>query len=135
MVFNSPCLTDKKELIHHEGTALLKWLSIHHGECPYWEPKDWLVLSKRLQFNKAMKTAHYMILEGVLMKNKDAASSRHIQLICAEFSSIQVKTQADWMYVVPTGRVVVPTGRYVVPASKVITGRVLSPGRVKIVIP
>ncbi|GKC66786.1 hypothetical protein Tco_1099384 [Tanacetum coccineum] len=22
MVFNSPCLTDKKELIHHEGTAL-----------------------------------------------------------------------------------------------------------------
>ncbi|GJX73194.1 hypothetical protein Tco_0311789 [Tanacetum coccineum] len=96
--------------------------------------------------------------EGVLMKNKDAASSRDIQLICAEFSSIQVKTQADWMllqssyfnpqvstsrYVVPTGRVVVPTGRYVVPAGKVIiivspgrlslvpTGRVLSPGRVK----
>ncbi|GKA35196.1 hypothetical protein Tco_0721687, partial [Tanacetum coccineum] len=95
---------------------------------------------------------------GVLMKNKDAASSRDIQLICAEFSSIQVKTQADWMllqssyfnpqvstsrYVVPTGRVVVPTGRYVVPAGKVIiivspgrlslvpTGRVLSPGRVK----
>ncbi|GJV07105.1 hypothetical protein Tco_1344761 [Tanacetum coccineum] len=23
MVFNSPCLTDKKELIHHEGTALV----------------------------------------------------------------------------------------------------------------
>ncbi|GKE62712.1 hypothetical protein Tco_1513079 [Tanacetum coccineum] len=50
-------------------------------------------------------------------------------------------------YVVPTGRVVVPTGRYVVPAGKVIiivspgrlslvpTGRVLSSGRVKIVIP
>ncbi|GKB72665.1 reverse transcriptase domain-containing protein [Tanacetum coccineum] len=46
-------------------------------------------------------------------------------------------------YVVSTGRVVVPTGRYVVPAGKVIiivslgrlslvlTGRVLSPGRVK----
>ncbi|GKA18348.1 hypothetical protein Tco_0698185, partial [Tanacetum coccineum] len=110
------------------------------------------------QFNKATKTANYMVLEGVLMKNKDAASSRDIQLICAEFSSIQVKTQADWMllqssyfnpqvstsrYVVPTGRVVVPTGRYVVPAGKVIiivspgrlslvpTGRVLSPGRVK----
>ncbi|GKC63475.1 hypothetical protein Tco_1096073 [Tanacetum coccineum] len=109
-------------------------------------------------FNKATKTANYMVLEGVLMKNKDAASSRDIQLICAEFSSIQVKTQADWMllqssyfnpqvstsrYVVPTGRVVVPTGRYVVPAGKVIiivspgrlslvpTGRVLSPGRVK----
>ncbi|GJS58767.1 putative ribonuclease H-like domain-containing protein [Tanacetum coccineum] len=95
---------------------------------------------------------------GVLMKNKDVASSRDIQLICAEFSSIQVKTQADWMllqssyfnpqvstsrYVVPTGRVVVPTSRYVVPAGKVIiivspdrlslvpTGRVLSSGRVK----
>ncbi|GKD37439.1 hypothetical protein Tco_1257646, partial [Tanacetum coccineum] len=78
--------------------------------------------------------------EGVLMKNHDAAFSRDIQLICAKFSSIQVKTQADWMYVVPTGRVVVPTGRYVVPAGKVIiivspgrlslvpTGRVLSPG-------
>ncbi|GKB05767.1 ribonuclease H-like domain-containing protein [Tanacetum coccineum] len=48
-------------------------------------------------FNKATKTANYMVLEGVLMKNKDAASSRDIQLICAEFSSIQVKTQADWM--------------------------------------
>ncbi|GKA02211.1 hypothetical protein Tco_0674876 [Tanacetum coccineum] len=100
------------------------------------------------QFNKATKTANYMVLEGVLMKNKDAASSRDIQLICAEFSSIQVKTQADWMLLqssyfnpqVPTGRVVVPTGRYVVPAGKVIiivspgrlslvpTGRVLSPG-------
>ncbi|GJV16843.1 hypothetical protein Tco_1362166 [Tanacetum coccineum] len=71
-------------------------------------------------FNKATKTSHYMVLEGVLMKNHDAAFSRDIQLICAEFSSIQVKTQADWMYVVPTGRVVVPTGRYVVPAGKVI---------------
>ncbi|GJS50207.1 hypothetical protein Tco_0600328 [Tanacetum coccineum] len=49
-------------------------------------------------------------------------------------------------YVVPTGRVVVPTGRYVVPAGKVIiivstgrlslvpTSRVLSPGRVKLVL-
>ncbi|GJX57507.1 retrovirus-related pol polyprotein from transposon TNT 1-94 [Tanacetum coccineum] len=99
-------------------------------------------------FNKATKTENYIVLEGVLMKNKDAASSRDIQLICAEFSSIQVKTQADWMLLqssyfnpqVPTGRVVVPTGRYVVPAGKVIiivspgrlslvpTGRVLSPG-------
>ncbi|GKF54975.1 hypothetical protein Tco_0165315 [Tanacetum coccineum] len=46
MVFNSPCLTDKKELIHQEGTALLKWSSIHHGYCPSWEPKDWLVQMK-----------------------------------------------------------------------------------------
>ncbi|GKG05332.1 hypothetical protein Tco_0325418, partial [Tanacetum coccineum] len=69
-----------------------------------------------------------------------------VQLICAEFSSIQVKTQADWMllqssyfnpqvstsrYVVPTGRVVVPTGRYVVPAGKVII--IVSPGRLNLV--
>nr|GEY39240.1 ribonuclease H-like domain-containing protein [Tanacetum cinerariifolium] len=49
-------------------------------------------------------------------------------------------------YVVPTGIVVVPTGKYVVPAGNVIvvsigrlsvipTGRVLSPGRIQIVIP
>ncbi|GKG27637.1 hypothetical protein Tco_0405964, partial [Tanacetum coccineum] len=75
----------------------------------------------------------YMVLEGVLMKNKDVASSRDIQLICAKF----VKTQADWMYVVPTGRVVVPTGRvvvptgrYVVPAGKVII--IVSPGRLSL---
>ncbi|GJV50775.1 hypothetical protein Tco_1446516 [Tanacetum coccineum] len=110
------------------------------------------------QFNKATKTENYIVLEGVLMKNKDVAFSRDIQLICAEFSSIQVKTQSrigrivrilpvgtlsTSRYVVPTGRVVVPTGRYVVSAGKVIiivspgrlslvpTGRVLSPGRVK----
>ncbi|GJS72090.1 hypothetical protein Tco_0704931 [Tanacetum coccineum] len=28
MVFNSPCLTDKKELIHHEGTALCDLKSV-----------------------------------------------------------------------------------------------------------
>nr|GEV71700.1 hypothetical protein [Tanacetum cinerariifolium] len=50
------------------------------------------------------------------------------------------------MYVVHTGRVVVPTIRYVVPASNVLTvstgrlsliptGRVLSPGRIRIVVP
>ncbi|GJZ03937.1 hypothetical protein Tco_0537212 [Tanacetum coccineum] len=110
------------------------------------------------QANGYVSVAGSRFPEGVLMQNKDAASSIDIQLICAEFSSIQVKTQADWMllqssyfnpqvstsrYVVPTGRVVVPTGRYVVPAGKVIiivspgrlnlvpTGRILSPGRVK----
>ncbi|GKG10277.1 hypothetical protein Tco_0339023 [Tanacetum coccineum] len=40
-------------------------------------------------------TFDVQFLEGVLMENKDAASSRDIQLICAEFSSIQVKTQTD----------------------------------------
>nr|GEX97069.1 hypothetical protein [Tanacetum cinerariifolium] len=61
-----------------------------------------------------------------------------------DFSSILVKTQS-LRYVVLTGRVVVPTGRYVVPAGTVIivssgrlslipTSRVLSPGRIQIVI-
>ncbi|GJZ56721.1 hypothetical protein Tco_0612215 [Tanacetum coccineum] len=91
---------------------------------------------------------------GVLMKNKDAASFRDIQLICAKIfkyssqDSSRLDVAAKFIfqssrYVVPTGRVVVPTGRYVVPAGKVIiivspgrlslvpTGRVLSPGRVK----
>ncbi|GJV66178.1 hypothetical protein Tco_1477006 [Tanacetum coccineum] len=94
MVFNSLCLTDKKELIHHDGTTL----SVAGSRFPEGSS---LLLIFDVQF-----------LEGVLMKNTDAASSRDIQLICVEFSSIQVKTQADWMllYVVPTGRVVVPTG-------------------------
>ncbi|GKC63018.1 hypothetical protein Tco_1095616 [Tanacetum coccineum] len=69
-----------------------------------------------------------VIVAEVVTYEHDAAFSRDIQLICAEFSSIQVKTQADWMLLqssyfnpqVPTGRVVVPTGRYVVPAGKVI---------------
>ncbi|GJU35412.1 putative ribonuclease H-like domain-containing protein [Tanacetum coccineum] len=164
MVFNSPCLTDKKELIHHEGTAL-DWLVqmqtafgkdltnpliaanllkiVGSSTHLVITTKSWLVLSKRLQFNKATKTTNPMVLEGVLMKNKDDASSR---LICAEFSSIQVKTQADWMllqssyfnpqvstsrYVVPTGRVVVPTGRYIVLAGKVII--IVSTGRLSLV--
>ncbi|GJQ92814.1 hypothetical protein Tco_0003953 [Tanacetum coccineum] len=133
MVFNSPCLTEqRKELIHHEG-QLLVW--------------DSQIVDS---FTSLLKTT------GI---GKDAASSRDIQLICAEFSSIQVKTKADWILVQSsyfnpqvlycglwssfTGRVVVPTGRYVVPAGNVIiivspgrlslvaTGRVLSPGRVK----
>ncbi|GKC27705.1 hypothetical protein Tco_1034999 [Tanacetum coccineum] len=147
MVFNSPCLTDKKELIHHEVEMVINspWIMPLLGTKGLAIPEQMATVGL---FNKAMKTAHYMVLEGVLMKNKDVASSRDIQLICAEFLSIQVKTQADWMLLqssyfnpqVPTGRVVVPTGRYVVPAGKVIiivspgrlslvpTGRVLSPG-------
>ncbi|GJW51871.1 putative ribonuclease H-like domain-containing protein [Tanacetum coccineum] len=147
MVFNSPCLTDKKELIHHEVEMVINspWIMPLLGTKGLASPEQTATVGL---FNKATKTANYMVLEGVLMKNKDAASSRDIQLICAEFSSIQVKTQADWMLLqssyfnpqVPTGRVVVPTGRYVVPAGKVIiivspgrlslvpTGRVLSPG-------
>ncbi|GJZ35634.1 hypothetical protein Tco_0581451 [Tanacetum coccineum] len=79
MVFNSPCLTDKKELIHHEVEMVIN--------SPWIMP---LLGTKGLASPEQTAT-------GVLMKNKDAASSRDIQLICAEFSSIQVKTQADWM--------------------------------------
>ncbi|GKC77145.1 hypothetical protein Tco_1127919 [Tanacetum coccineum] len=140
-VINSPCYHNK-ELASPEQTAIVG-LSVAGSRFPEGFS---LLLTFDVQF-----------LEGVLMKNKDAAF-RDIQMICAEFSSVRVKTQVDWMllqssyfnpqvstsrYVVPTGRVVVPTGRYVVPAGKVIiivspgrlslvpTGRVLSPGRVK----
>ncbi|GJX76187.1 hypothetical protein Tco_0322998 [Tanacetum coccineum] len=174
MVFNSPCLIDKKELIHHEGTALVvemvinsPWIIPLLGTKGLASPEQTATSSKSThvaavvlksvagsRFPKGssmLLTFDVQFLEGVLMKYKDAASSRDIQQICAEFSSIQVKTQADWMLLqssyfnpqVPTGRVVVPTSRYVVPAGKVIiivshgrlslvpTGRVLSPGRVK----
>ncbi|GJX40840.1 hypothetical protein Tco_0255830 [Tanacetum coccineum] len=104
----------------------------------------WLIKSTHVDVVVPKSVAGLRCPEGVLMKNKDAASSRDIQLICAEFSSIQVKTQADWMllqssYFNPQ----VSTSRYVVPAGKVIiivspgrlslvpTGRVLSLGRVK----
>nr|GEU65059.1 ribonuclease H-like domain-containing protein [Tanacetum cinerariifolium] len=75
----------------------------------------------------------------------DAVYSRDILRICADFSSILVKTQS-LRYVVLTGRVVVPAGRYVVSAVNIIivssgrlslipTGRVLTPGRIQIAIP
>ncbi|GJR67120.1 hypothetical protein Tco_0013185 [Tanacetum coccineum] len=155
MVFNSPCLTDKKELIHHEVEMVINspWIMPLSGTKGLASPEQTATVLR-----VGLSVAGSRFPEGVLMKSRDAASSRDIQLICAKFSSIQVKTQADWMllqssyfnpqvstsrYVVPTGRVVVPTGRYVVPAGKVIiivspgrlslvpTGRVLSPGRVK----
>ncbi|GJT39913.1 anticodon-binding aminoacyl-tRNA synthetase, class 1a [Tanacetum coccineum] len=128
MVINSPWimpLLGTKGLASPEQTATVG-LSVAGSRFP--------------EGSSMLLTFDVQFLEGVLMKNKDAASSRDIQLICAEFSSIQVKTQADWMllqssyfnpqvstsrYVVPTGRVVVPTGRYVVPAGKVII--ILSP--------
>nr|GEU99916.1 hypothetical protein [Tanacetum cinerariifolium] len=50
----------------------------------------------------------------------DAVFSRDISLICADFSSILVKTQSS-RYVVPTGRVVVPTGRAKAERNKPMT--------------
>ncbi|GJV98838.1 hypothetical protein Tco_1554090 [Tanacetum coccineum] len=64
MVFNSPCLTDKKELIHHEVEMVIN--------------SPWIM---------------------PLLGTKGLASPEQTATddLCAEFSSIQVKTQADWM--------------------------------------
>ncbi|GJR11474.1 putative ribonuclease H-like domain-containing protein, partial [Tanacetum coccineum] len=62
------------------------------------------------QFNKATKTENYIVLEGVLMKNKDVASSRDIQLICAEFCSKFILYVAA-KFIFQSSRYVVPTGR------------------------
>ncbi|GJW31333.1 hypothetical protein Tco_0051365, partial [Tanacetum coccineum] len=106
-VFNSPML----HLLRVEMVINSPWIMPLLGTKGLASPEQTATVGL---FNKATKTANYMVLEGVLMKNKDVASSRDIQLICAEFSSIQVKTQADWMLLqssyfnpqVPTGRLV-----------------------------
>ncbi|GJR86932.1 putative ribonuclease H-like domain-containing protein, partial [Tanacetum coccineum] len=103
------------------GTGLL----IHQGDVS-WIPKGFAAqdFMRVIQFadilivqvDKATQDCNTIWLL-CFMKNKDDASSRDIQLICEEFSSIQVKTQADWMLLqLPTGRVVGPTGRLCVPA-------------------
>ncbi|GJZ91928.1 hypothetical protein Tco_0663993 [Tanacetum coccineum] len=124
MVFNSPCLTDKKELIHHEVEMVIN--------SPWIMP---LLGTKGLASPEQTATADMCRI----FKYSSQDSSRLDVAAKFIFQSSR--------YIVLTGRVVVPTGRYVVPASKVIiivspgrlslvpTGRVLSPGRVKIVIP
>ncbi|GJZ87128.1 hypothetical protein Tco_0658738 [Tanacetum coccineum] len=156
MVFNSPCLTDKKELIHHEGTALghstgqcLKYQLVEMVCNPPWEqpflgPKDCLAHKQTAMW--LIKSTH---VAAVVPKSvtgsrfpEDVAYYRDIQLICAEFfkyssqDSSKLDVAAKFIfqssrYVVPTGRVVVPTGRYVVPAGKVII--IVSPGRLSLV--
>ncbi|GJS26220.1 hypothetical protein Tco_0486840 [Tanacetum coccineum] len=84
-VINSPCYHNK-ELASPEQTATAEVVpkSVAGSSFP-------AASSTLLPFD-------VQFLEGVSDdKNKDAASSRYIQLICVEFSSIQVKTQADWM--------------------------------------
>ncbi|GJV28181.1 hypothetical protein Tco_1384629 [Tanacetum coccineum] len=113
MVFNSPCLTDKKELIHHEVEMVINspWimpllgtkglaspeqtaivgLSVAGSRFPEGFQCCWILMFKFKQGSQMQKT----ILDS---KNEECCFSRDIQLICAEeFSSIQVKTQADWM--------------------------------------
>ncbi|GJW11188.1 hypothetical protein Tco_1577015 [Tanacetum coccineum] len=130
MVFNSPCLTDKKELIHHKVEMVINspWIMPLLGTKGLASPEQTATVVPKsvagLRFSEGssmLLTFDVQVQQGyadcVLMKNKDAASSRDIQLLCAEFLSIQVKTQSDWMLL------------YVVPAGKVII--ILSPGRVK----
>nr|GEV78888.1 ribonuclease H-like domain-containing protein [Tanacetum cinerariifolium] len=75
-------------------------------------------IGKKEEDSKALSTVDTLVdwtdhdgeSNGVISsKEFDAAFSRDIPLICADFSSILVKTQSS-RYVVPTGRVVVPTG-------------------------
>nr|GEU99915.1 ribonuclease H-like domain-containing protein [Tanacetum cinerariifolium] len=84
------------------------------------------MLTHKLEIDKDvvgndMTTAEQLIQfiknQLVAAQHADAVFSRDISLICADFSSILVKTQSS-RYVVPTGKVVVPTGRYVVPADE-----------------
>ncbi|GJT15273.1 hypothetical protein Tco_0873979 [Tanacetum coccineum] len=132
MVFNSPCLTDKKELIHHEGTALV----VINSPCYH---------NKELASPEQTATAE-VVPKSVAGSRFPAASSTRFMCSSQDSSRLDVAVKFIFQssrYVVPTGRVVVPTGRYVVPAGKVIiivspgrlslvpTGRVLSPGRVK----
>ncbi|GKC46939.1 hypothetical protein Tco_1064661 [Tanacetum coccineum] len=112
MVFNSPCLTDKKELIHHEGTAMV--------------PLRLELIELWFQFLADMCR---------LFKYSSQASS--ILDVAAKFifqSSRYVVPTGR--VVVPTGRYVVPAGKVIIIVSPgrlslVPTGRVLSPGRVK----
>nr|GEU62387.1 ribonuclease H-like domain-containing protein [Tanacetum cinerariifolium] len=101
---------------------------------------DMTIAEQLIQFIKNQLATHYvagsrfpkdssMLLTLVFkFKHADVVLSRDISLICADFSSILVKTQSS-RYVVPTGRVVVPTGRYVVPTGRVVapTGRYVVP--------
>ncbi|GKA08852.1 hypothetical protein Tco_0806822 [Tanacetum coccineum] len=101
MVFNSPCLTDKKELIHHEVEMVINspWIMPLLGTKGLASPEQTATVGLSVAGSRFLEGSLMLLtfefLEGVLMKNKDAASSRDIQLICAKFSSMQVKTQAD----------------------------------------
>ncbi|GJY93257.1 hypothetical protein Tco_0509039 [Tanacetum coccineum] len=120
MVFNSPCLADKKELIHHEVKIVIN---------PPWI----MPLLGTKGFASPVQTATANMCR--IFKYSSQDSSRLDVAAKFIFQSSR--------YVVPTGRVVVLTGRYVVPAGKVIiivspgrlslvpTGRILNPDRVK----
>ncbi|GKD11371.1 hypothetical protein Tco_1191056 [Tanacetum coccineum] len=156
MVFNSPCLTDKKELIHHEGTDLVVINSpcYHNKELASPEQTATAEVLPKSVASSSFLAASLTLLpfavqsfEGVCMKKYKYVQMFHVfksslkQIGC--YCKVVKFIFQSSRYVVPTGRVVVPTGRYVVPAGKVIiivspgmpslvtTGRIVSPGRVK----
>ncbi|GKB42066.1 hypothetical protein Tco_0887008 [Tanacetum coccineum] len=107
MVFNSPCLTDKKELIHHEGTALV----VINSPCYH---------NKELASPEQTATAE-VVPKSVAGSSFPAASSTYV-----------VPTGR---VVVPTGRYIVPAGKVIIIVSTgrlslVPTGRVLSPVKI-----
>ncbi|GKC55713.1 hypothetical protein Tco_1083311, partial [Tanacetum coccineum] len=94
MVFNSPCLTDKKELIHHEGTALchstgkcLKYQLVEivcnlPWEQPFLGPKDCLAHNK---FSPQWRFLVHTILHCLSTKSgswDQFGSSLAVALIC-----------------------------------------------------
>ncbi|GJX05335.1 hypothetical protein Tco_0191251 [Tanacetum coccineum] len=98
MVFNSPCLTDKKELIHHEGTALVVINSPCYHNKELASPEQTATVPTG---RVVVPTGRYVVPAG----------------------RVVVPTGR---YVVPAGKVIiiVSPGRL----SLVPTGRILSPG-------
>ncbi|GJT88501.1 ribonuclease H-like domain-containing protein [Tanacetum coccineum] len=130
MVFNSPCLTDKKELIHHEVEMVINspWIMPLLGTKGLASPEqtatefDWLIKSTHVAAVVPKSVAGSRFPEGSSMYSSQDSSRLDV---AAKFIFQSSR------YVVPTGRVVVPTGRYVVPAGKVII--IVSPGRLSLV--
>ncbi|GJV92007.1 reverse transcriptase domain-containing protein [Tanacetum coccineum] len=100
MVFNSPCLTDKKELIHHEGTALV----VINSPCYH---------NKELASPEQTTTAE-VVPKSVAGSSFSAASSTRFMCSSQDSSRLDVAVKFIFQssrYVVPAGRViVVPTG-------------------------
>ncbi|GKA59960.1 hypothetical protein Tco_0759273 [Tanacetum coccineum] len=156
MVFNSPCLTDKKDLIQMQtafgkdltnpliAANLLKIVRVFQftiDSCS----KSWTakVVPKSVagsRFPAASSTllpfdvlnSTRLLLFGSKAMKTNLLNTRSFMCSSQDSSRLDVAVKFIFQssrYVVPTGRVVVPTGRYVVPAGKVII--IVSPGRVK----
>ncbi|GJW08495.1 hypothetical protein Tco_1570918, partial [Tanacetum coccineum] len=123
----SPCLTDKKELIHHEGCYNKEWL-VQEGTAL---GKDYIKsingcddLPKIIRVSQSASIVFvFLLLLDVVLAA--AHSPVSILKLTNEDLSRNLK------YVVPTGRVKVPAGRYVVPTGK--DNVIVSAGRSKVI--